>query len=112
MANITGTFGKLLNTVAAIADSTTKLVDVSTSGVDMLDTFVRTAKEKQEARTMVDMHTFYEDLHNESALENAIKADALNKELSSNPTIKIEFDKQFKNLETVINNTKSKYNPV
>jgi hypothetical protein len=111
MSNITQTFGKLLNTVSTVADAATKIVDTSTSGVDMLDTFVRSQKQKQDARTAVDMSTFYEDLQNEAALENAYKADALEKALASDPTLKKHFENQHKNLNDIINTVRTKYQP-
>lgn len=111
MTSISQTFGKLLNTVGTVADAATKIVDNTTAGLDMLDTFVRTAKEKQEARTEVDMSTFYSDLHNEAALENAIKAEALEKELQNNSSLKKHFDLEHKSLESVINKVRTKYRP-
>lgn len=111
MTSITQAFGKVLNTVATVADAATKVVDNTASGLDMLDMFVSTAKQKQAARTAVDLSTFYEDLQNEAALENAIKSEALEKELGNNPSLKKHFDNHHKSLEAVIEAAKNKYNP-
>lgn len=112
MTSITQAFGKLLNTVGTVADTATKIVDNTASGLDMLDMFVSTAKQKQAARTAVDLSTFYEDLQNEAALENAIKSEALEKELGSNPQLKKHFETHHTNLASVIEQAKAKYAPV
>lgn len=109
MTSITQAFGKVLNTVGTVADAATKIVDNTASGLDMLDMFVSTAKQKQAARTATDMATFYEDLQNEVALENAMKSEALERELASSPALKKHFDTHHKNLEAVINEAKAKY---
>lgn len=112
MTSITQTFTKLLNTVGTVADAATKIVDNTASGLDMLDMFVTTAKQKQAARTATDMATFYEDLQNEVALENSIKSEALERELANNAQLKKHFDQHHANLASVIQAAKDKYNPV
>ena len=112
MTSITQTFTKLLNTIGTVADSASKVVTTTTSSLDMLEAFVSTAKQKQEARIGADMHTFYSDLQKETALENAIKAETLEKELNSNPNLKKHYDIEFNSLESVINRIKTKYNTV
>lgn len=109
MTTITNTLGKLLNTVGTTAEAASKIITSTTSGLDMLDVFVRTAKEKQEARTAVDMESFYFDLHNEAALENAMKAETLEKELQSNPVLKKHFDHAHSNLKSIIEQVQAKY---
>ncbi len=111
-ASISTTFSSILNTVGTTANAVTKVVDNAAAGLDMLDMYVRTAKEKQEARTAVDMSTFYDDLHNEAALENAMKMEALERELSSNANLKKHFTDEHKKLEATIERIKTKYQTV
>lgn len=106
---ITATFGKLLNTVGTVADAATKIVDNTASGLDMLDMYVRTAKQKQHARTEGDMATFYQDLQNELKLEAAMKETALRAELDSNPKLKAAFDSYHDTFETILNDVKAQY---
>ncbi|MCF8861615.1 hypothetical protein Ab1vBOLIVR2_gp17 [Agrobacterium phage OLIVR2] len=110
-SSITQTFGKVLNTIGTVADAATKTVDNVAAGLDMLDMFVMTAKQKQEARTAADMHTFYDDLQNEVALENALKAEQLEIALNNNAQLKKHFTNQHEKLNSVINKVRTKYNP-
>ena len=112
MTSITQAFGKVLNTVATVADAATKVVDNTTAGLDMLDVFVSTAKQKQAANTAKEMETFYEDLIKEAALEAAMKQEALDNELNNNPALKKHYEKYHKDFETVLLAVKAKYQPV
>lgn len=111
-STISSTFASLLNTVGTTANAVTKVVDNAAAGLDMLDMYVMTAKQKQEARTAADMETFYDDLQKETALENAIKAEALTRELDSNANLKKHYDIELQKLEATINRIKTKYNTV
>lgn len=110
--SISSTFSKLLNTVGTVADATSKIVDNTASGLDMLDMFITTAKQKQEARIAADMSTFYDDLQAETALENAMKQTALDQELNSNSELKKNYNSEFSKLESVLTKVKSKYQTV
>ena len=109
--SISSTFGKLLNTVGTVADAATKIVDNTASTLDMADLYIRTAKEKQEARVAADMDTFYEDLQNEVALENAVKQTELNTVLNSNSELKKIFETKHANLNATIDKIRTKYRP-
>lgn len=111
-SSISSTFASLLNTVGTTADALTKVVNNTAAGLDMLDMYVMTAKQKQDARIGADMETFYDDLQNETALENAIKATALEQELASNAPLKKHFDLEHTKLEATISRIKAKYNTV
>ncbi len=87
-ASISTTFTAILNTIGTTANAATKVVDNAAAGLDMLDMYVMTAKQKQEARTAVDMSTFYDELHASAALENAAKMEALERELQGNANLK------------------------
>ncbi len=109
--SITQTTSNVLGTISTVANTASRTVTTIASSLDMLDTYVSAAKEKQQARTAVDMHNFYEVLHKEAALENAMREEALEKELQKNSNLKKHYDDQFSKLETIIKSVQTKNNP-
>lgn len=111
MATLFGTASRILDTIGTVADSVSKTVTATTSGIDMLESFVSVAKQKQEARQAADMENFYEILAADSALEIAQINATLEKELQSNPDVKQHYDIAHASLKATLDKIKSKYQP-
>ena len=92
----------VFNTVATTAQTLTRTVDTAGAGLDMLNSFVLTARKKQIARTAIDMETFYEELHEESAMDMARRQRALTNELNQDEDLKIIFKENYNKLNEII----------
>lgn len=97
----------IFDTVANTAVQATKLVNSVGTSIDMFDTFVTTARTKQLARTAVDMHQFYIELHETSAKEIADRQHALKQELAANPQYLELYTEAHADLNDLINSLKN-----
>lgn len=65
------TFGALLNTVQATANTVTSTLDAANTGVGMLTSFVTAAADNQRIRQVADKEVFIETLIQEKSFEQA-----------------------------------------
>lgn len=92
----------LLGTVNTAAQQITRTVNITGSGLDMLDTYVSAAKIKQEARTKVDLFTFKTSLLEDSSMDIAKRQEALALELNANAGLKALFAENHQKLEALL----------
>lgn len=92
----------VFTTVGSVANQLTRTVDTAGQALDMLNSFVSTARTKQIARTAVDLETFYDQLLEDSSMESAKRQEALANELSQNQNLKTLYTENHKKLDSVI----------
>lgn len=97
----------IFDTVANTAVQATKLVNSVGTSIDMFDTFVTTARTKQVARTAVDMHQFYIELHETTAQEIATRQRNLQQELGSDPQYLALYKEAHEDLNDLITSLKT-----
>ena len=65
------TFGSILSSVQAAANTVTTTLDTATAVVGMASSFVQEAADNQQIRQIADKETFVESLIREKAMEEA-----------------------------------------
>lgn len=73
MANTRMTLGAVLGSVQEAATSVSATFNTVTKGVNMLNRYVSDAAEKQQVRSVIDMHDFKEKLVEEKAMEETMR---------------------------------------
>jgi len=92
----------VFTTVGTVAQQLTRTVDTAGQALDMLNSFVSTARTKQIARTAVDMESFYDELAETSAMEASRRQRDLLNELNQDLSLKNIFETNHKKYEGVL----------
>ncbi|QEP29800.1 hypothetical protein HYP99_gp002 [Sinorhizobium phage ort11] len=71
MANLRTTVTSLLGSIQTTADSASKLIDSSSRGIDMLDSYIQQAQWKQKRSHIAERDQFEQDLIREYTERNA-----------------------------------------
>lgn len=71
------TLGSVFGTINSAATSVSSVFDTATKGINMANKFVTDASEKQNIRSIVDMHDFTEKLTEEKAMEETLRKKAI-----------------------------------
>lgn len=85
--SITSIFG----TIATLARTTQRTIETAASGLDMLDTYVSTARTNQVAKHKITNSDYLTNLKLESAMEQASREQQIAKKLAD-PDLKGRFD--------------------
>ena len=97
----------IFDVVATTASQTTKLVTTIGVSVDMLDTFVSDARQRQLARSAIDMHRFYTELAEDTARDISLRQHEIKEELKANPQLAQLYVENFTALETILKNLRN-----
>ena len=92
------TINTVLGTIQSLALATQQSINSATAGLDMIDTYVSAARQKQADRTKIDLGVYRDNLLKEAAIEQSRKDEAITKELKSNPELAQHFDTNYKKL--------------
>lgn len=111
LTSLSNTANNVLNTVSTVANTATQSVNSAASAFDMIDTYVTAAKERQLANTAADMDSFYEELAERKALENAERQQAIVDKLLAKPELSKLYTENHNRLKTVIDAVRNRNNP-
>lgn len=79
------TFGAVLNTIQATANTATSLVDTANASIGMLSSFVALHADHQRVRHIADREDFRETLVREKAMERATSSMKIAKFMDQSP---------------------------
>jgi hypothetical protein len=107
VARTTGqTIISVLGTINTIASRTSQAVNTTAAGLDMLDSYVQKARTKQIASDAIEMSTYVDRLHKNSAMEQAKLDLELARELKSNSELATLYSENINKLKPIIDNLK------
>lgn len=100
----------MFNALATTANVVSKTITTSADALEMANSYVTTAREKQIVRTEMEMHTYYTACAEEFAIENSRRQATLQQELAKDTNLHKLFGENYEAMLEIAKNCKSQRN--
>ena len=99
------TVTSILGTISTLAHTTQRTINTAAASLDMLDTYVESARQRQSASTKIASSLYLENLLQELSAEQARKEKILHQELNADPNLKTLFSDNYAKLSALFTET-------